>query len=352
MKYKFYTTSESAWEAMRLAVLEAKDFIYLESYILVEDEITKDFFKAIKEKAAAGVRVKIIVDRIGSFWGNFLRETSDAKEGIEILFFRRFFLLSGNHRKVLIVDGKTAFIGGVNIYGKYAKWMDLHLSIGDKFFIRKLLQSFTRIYKLAGGTDPEVIAYLRRWRTEKSRRALYKAKLFLADHWPFRSQSVLVEHYKKRISEAKHTIVIVTPYFVPHRWLIKLLDEAINRGVSVEVILPMKTDVALLDSANWIFIEALSDRIKFLLLPEMIHAKVLLVDGKEGMVGSNNIDALSFNLNLETGIIFHRKDMIRDLKKILQKWRESAMSYKKLPPWRPWYYRIVKFLIKLIRPVL
>ena len=74
---------------------------------------------------------------------------------------------------------------------------------------------------------------------------------------------------------------------------------------------------------------------KFLFLPEMIHAKILLVDDKEGMVGSNNIDARSFDLNLETGIIFQRSDMIISLKDILKKWRESAVPYGEMPLWRP-----------------
>ena len=68
----------------------------------------------------------------------------------------------------------------------------------------------------------------------------------------------------------------------------------------------------------------------------MIHAKILLVDDKEGMVGSNNIDARSFDLNLETGIIFQRSDMIISLKDILKKWRESAVPYGEMPLWRPW----------------
>ncbi len=352
MKYKFYTTSEKAWQAMREAVLEAKHSIYLESYILVEDELTKDFFKAIKEKAATGVKVKIIVDRLGSFWGNFLRGVNAAEEGIEILFFRRFFLFSGNHRKVLIIDERVVFIGGVNISGKYAKWLDLHIRLEGKFLIRKILQSFAGVYKLAGGADPEIGKYLKRWRDEQPRLVLYEAKIFLIEHWPFRKRSALISYYKKKISEAKKSIVIVTPYFIPHRWLIGSLDAAVKRGVVVEILLPRKTDIVLLDAANWIFAEELSRKIKFLFFPEMNHAKILLIDDKEGMVGSNNIDSLSFDLNLEAGIIFKRKDMLADLKEILKKWRKSAVPFENLSPWHPRYYRILKFFIKLIKPIL
>ena len=350
MKYRFYNTSEKAWQAMYLAILEAKSYIYLESYILFEDSLTKNLFQALKDKARVGIKVKIVVDQVGSFWISSLSLAECTAAGIEILFFRRFFIF--NHRKVLIIDGKTAFIGGVNIHGKHAKWLDLHISLSDKFFIKNFLYSFIKVYQLAGGADLSVIDHLKKKKVTRRRFALYKTKVFLIEHGLFRRRSVLKKYYKKKIAESERSIVIVTPYFIPHRWLVKAIGSAVRRGVRVEVILPMKTDSAIADAANWISAEELGNRINFLFLPEMNHAKVLLVDGKEGMVGSNNIDARSFDLNLETGIVFQRKDMILDLEEILKKWRESATPYEKLPLWHPWYYQIVKFFIKLISPSL
>ena len=350
MKYKFYTTSEKTWQAMHSAILSAQKSIYLESYILFEDSQTHHFFKTLKDKAQSGVKVKIVADRVGSFWINSVSLAEYAKAGIEVLFFRRLF--NRNHRKVLIIDEKIAFIGGVNIHGKYAKWIDLHISLSDEFFIKKILGSFARVYQLAGGIDPEVAGYLKKRRIDEPRRTLYQAKIFFIEHWPFRRRAFLKKYYERKIASARESIVIVTPYFIPHRWLISALDQAIKRGVSVEVLMPKNTDVALLNAANWIFAEELSDRIKFRFLPEMIHAKVLLIDEIEGMVGSNNIDAQSFDFNLETAVIFQEKDMIGDLKEILNQWRTSATPYDKLPRWWPWYYRPLKFFIKLIQPEL
>lgn len=335
---------------MHLAVLGAEKYIYLESYIFFEDSLTKNLFQALKDRARAGIKVKIVADQVGSFWISFLSLAEYADAGIEILFFRRFF--SRNHRKVLIIDDKIAFIGGVNIHGKYAKWFDLHLSLSDKFFIKNLLNSFVKIYQLSGGTDSSVIDNFKKRKINNRRLALYKTKIFLIEHWPFRMRSVLKKYYKKKIAESERSIIIVTPYFIPHQWFIGAIGEAVKRGVRVEVILPMKTDMLIADLANWISAEELSGRINFLFLSEMNHAKILLVDDKEGMIGSNNIDARSFDLNLETGIIFRRNDMIVSLKEILKEWRESAVPYGKLPLWRPWYYKLVKFFIKLISPSL
>ncbi|MDO8442908.1 MAG: phosphatidylserine/phosphatidylglycerophosphate/cardiolipin synthase family protein [bacterium] len=348
MKYKFYTTSESAWQAMMETIQGAKQYIFLESFILIEDELTKKLLEAIKDRAAAGVKVKIIVDRVGNFWFGRLSVDEFIKNGIEILFFSR--LLNRNHRKILVVDGQTAFIGGVNIHGSYAKWTDLHVRLNGKFLIKKITKSFATVYSLAGGADPQVIRYLKRWRASSPRHAIYHAKTFLIEHWPFRRSSTLSDYYKHKIAEAKDSIVIVTPYFIPHRWLIGSLRQAAKRGVLVEVLIPQKTDSSFLDAANRIFTEELTGGIKFLFLPEMNHAKVLLIDGKEGMIGSNNIDARSFDFNLETGIVFQQKDMVRDLKEILDKWRKSAVLYGEMQVWRPWYYYFLKFLIKLIQP--
>lgn len=354
MIYKFFTRSEDAWKAMTGAVRTAQQSIYLESFILVEDELTKDFFSAMEERAAAGVKVKIIVDRVGSFGGNFFshgdKNHSEKNHGnIEVLFFNRF--LNRNHRKVLIIDENRAFIGGVNISGEYAKWLDLHVMLMGKFLIRKILSSFAKVYGLAGGNDSEVKKYINAGSEERMKKR-YNAKIFLIEHWPFRRRSQLREHYAGKIDRAKKSIVIVTPYFIPHKWLIGMLRKAIARGVSVDVILPMKTDIALADLANWIFTEELKDGINFSFLREMIHAKVLLIDDSEGMIGSNNIDALSFDSNLEAGIIFHNKNMVEGLKKILEKWKKSAVPYKQVMLPRPKYYSLARFCVRLIQPFL
>lgn len=347
MAYKFFTKSEDAWRSMTDAVKTTQKSIYLESFILIEDDLTKDFFSAIEERVRSGVKVKIIVDRVGNFGGNFFTKNGKDHDGMEVLFFSR--ILNRNHRKVLIIDENKVFIGGVNISGKYAKWLDLHVMISGKFLIRKILSSFAKVYGLAGGNDASIKKYLES-KSEIRRKKMYNAKVFLIEHWPFRRRSLLKEYYTDKIGKAGKSIVIVTPYFLPHRWLITLLRSAIVRGVLVEVILPIRTDFALANVANWIFTEELRDGIKFFFLNEMNHAKVLLIDDEEGMIGSNNIDALSFDNNLEAGIIFKNKNMIGGLKKILADWKKSSVPYEQIMIPRPRYYFFVKFCIDLLQP--
>lgn len=145
MKYKFLTKSDQAWWAMLASIRQAKQSIYLESFIFVDDAQTHGFFKILKQKAKEGVRVKIIVDRIGNFlWGGFTTKGEFEKAGIEVLFFNR--LLYHNHRKILIVDEAVAFIGGVTIKGKFADWLDLHVKIDSHSIVNIILKSFIRVY--------------------------------------------------------------------------------------------------------------------------------------------------------------------------------------------------------------
>lgn len=325
---------------MMEAIKGAQNSIYLESFILTDDKLTHEFFEILKNKARAGVKVKIILDFIGQLWWGAINKNKLRHAGAEVLFFKRLFYRT--HRKILVIDEKVAFIGGVNVGGQYAKWLDLHLKI-EGTLAKKIAKSFGRIYKLAGGKDASVTSF-KTPKATKTRRALYKAKSWLLEHLPIKGKWLLKKYYLNKLKSARESVTIVTPYFVPHRWLMNALKKAAHRGVRVEIILPTKTDIWLANVANWSFAKILSDSIKFLFLPEMVHAKVLLVDNKEGLVGSNNIDAQSFDLNLEASLIFKRKDMVMDLRRIVERWKKSAIPLEAAnKPWR-WYHKLFAFL--------
>ena len=329
-------------------IKNAKKSIYLESFILTDDRRTHEFFKTIKEKARAGLKVKIIMDRIGGWWGS-INEGEFGEAGVEILIFTHWF--HSSHRKVLIVDEEVAYLGGVNISGQYAKWIDLQVRLTG-FLVRTILRSFSRVYELSGGKDPMILGVRKRRGLFKAQIVLYKAKIWFLENWPFKGRSRLRAYYKKKCREAKHKIVIATPYFIPHRWLVKLLREAAHRGVRVEVIIPEETDVRIVDIAHRVFAKKLAVFINFFFIPEMNHAKVLLIDDREGLVGSNNIDARSFDFQLEASVVFRRKDMVGDLRQILERWEKMAVPLGKVNPYDKWYHKIIKLLIKLLQPLL
>lgn len=348
MKYRLFTKSETAWHAMHEDIKAAQKSIYLESFILTDDSYTHNFFSSLKKKAKEGVRIKIIVDKVGDFWYGSINKKEFEEAGVEVIFFKRWFYRS--HRKVLIIDDKIAYLGGVNIRREYANWVDLHVRLTG-LLVKSALLSFRRVYELAGGKDPEILN-LKKMPLRKARHSLYKAKAWFIEHWPFRGKSALRDYYKKKIRHAQKQITIVTPYFIPHRWLIKAIHAAFQRGVRVEVLIPRKTDVGIINAAHRIFVHQLGEFINFYFLSEMNHAKVLLVDEQEGLVGSNNIDALSFDTNLEASVIFQRKDIVGNIRHILEGWKKSAIPASKESLPLSWFDRILRPIIGIIQPFL
>lgn len=343
MKYKFFSTSEKAWDAMLADIKKAEQSVYLEMYIFLQNTTEKhDFISTLIEKAKSGVRVVLILDAVGSYRLPQKVITDILTAGGEILFYKQWF--SRTHRKILIIDEQRAYLGGVNISQEYISWLDLHMRF-DGAIVKPLLRSFSQAYRKCGGRDPEILKY-------DTDTPLTKIKMRLLEHWPGKAQNALQAHYSEGIRKAQRQITIVSPYFIPHPWLMKELEDARKRGVDIEVILPTISDPLIAGFATKIFVKTLHlVGIKFYFIPSMLHAKALIVDD-EATVGSQNIDALSFDFNVEAGVFFDRKDMVRDLRKILDGWKATATLFDPLNHKHSWYEKIFAPVIRFIQPIL
>lgn len=319
MRYHFYTTSKKAWKGMLSGIAGAKKSIYLEMYVFQSDTTGYDFLSALEKKALEGVRVVIILDAFGSYSLSSAATVRLRKASAEVLFasfwFRRL------HRKVLIVDDTTAFIGGVNISHTFARWKDLQVRIQGKI-VHALVRSFSRMYRECGGKNPV-------FETMEQTPVLTKARTWLIEHGVGGKRYSLRQHYEKHISEAKQSIVLVTPYLVPHRWLIAHLHQAILRGCTVEIIVPEHADHGwITDRINYYYLGLFAKLgAKCFLSPEMNHAKIMVVDNRVGTVGSHNLDTLSFNWNEEAGIFFDNPGMVRKLYHIIEIWKNGAIPF-------------------------
>ncbi len=319
MKYKLYTTSKQAWRGMIKSILKAKKYIYIEMYILDNKIQEYNFIDILIDKSRAGLEVVLILDAFGSY--DF--KSSDIKilkeNGVEVLFFSRW--LRRTHRKILLIDDTIAFLGGVNFHGKSVDWIDLQVRISNKILIKNVLRSFAYSYLMSGGKKNHIL--------EKRKNSIFKnLKVQFLEHFPGRNVYTLEAYYKSKIISAKKSIVIVTPYFVPPRWLTALLDNAASRGVLVEIIIPIKTDRKFLDRVNYAHIYQMRNlNIKFYAQKEMNHSKILMIDEQDVLVGSQNIDIMSFRLNVESGFFSDNKKLISDLKIIIKNWKESSSSF-------------------------
>lgn len=318
VQYKFFNNSEKTWGAMFEAVKEAKKSVYLEMYTFADGIENYDFVKLFQEKAQSGLNIKMILDSVGS---RDLSKKSIAilkDSGIELFFVGNF--LHRTHRKILIVDESLAFIGGVNFSKAAQLWDDLTVEIKGGL-VKYIIRSFAKVYKECGGKDPAVLSH-------KRGLTINEPHTWLVEHFPIRKNFTLKKIYKKHLRESKRKIVLVTPYFAPKMWLVKALREAVSRRVKVEILVPKSTDLFFADHVTYSYVYKLSKSgVDFYVQPKMNHAKIMVIDDEEAMVGSQNLDFLSFDLNNEIGVFFRDQKEVKEIAEIAEKWKTEASLF-------------------------
>lgn len=318
--YKFYTSSEKAWHGIIESAEQAEYSIYLEMYIFSDDtNEAKKLIEILCAKATRGVRVRMVLDGFGSF-----ALSNDASKmlrdaGVELIFFRRLFRT--NHRKIIIIDERVGFIGGANIHKIARKWHDVFIRL-EGSIVASLVRSFARMYVRVGGTDPLLLSY-------KKKAPLGRTGVWLFEHLPFIHKPRLREQYTKILRGATERVTILTPYFFPQIWLIKLFRELRARNVAIEIIVPFDADVAIATRANRYYMNLLEkDGLVCYQTKTMNHGKLIIVDNKLACVGSQNIDSFSFNHLAEAGICFTDQDMITELEGIVLVWKTESIEFK------------------------
>jgi len=296
------------YPAMLAALATAQRSISFETYILAADD-TGDRFKAVLiERAKTGVAVRIIYDAVGSFglpesWVDELRHA-----GCEIIDFnpiapwrRRFRLSHRDHRKIIVIDDRIGFTGGLNIANDYAAvedggvgWHDMHCRVTGRIAF-DLARMFRRTWLRCGGTSypPPAAPAL-----DANTGGPY---IRLLDNTLRRQRTTVRRAYLHVINAARKLVLIQNAYFLPDRGLRRALARAAARGVDVRVMVPGRSDVPLIAWAGLYVLRRLARRgIKiFLWRGVMMHAKTATVDALWSTIGSYNFDAQSRFNNLE-----------------------------------------------------
>ncbi len=318
MRYKIYSSSAKTWQAMYEAIQNARESVYMEMYMYADDAESYDFTALLSEKAKAGLRIRIVLDALGSRSLSGQKIQMLKENGAELYFISNYF--HRTHRKILIVDEAIAFLGGVNFSKMAEKWEDLALKVRGKL-VKYIVRSFAKSYLVAGGKDERILA-------QSKRTISGRARTWLIEHFPMRRNFTLKKIYQEHLREAKESATLITPYILPKRWLIGALHQARIRGVRVEVLLPLATDVFIMDRISSFYMYKLSQMgIKFYLKPNMNHAKAMIIDGREGIIGSQNLDLLSFEWNDEIGVYLKDTAAVRKLAAIAERWKAESVLF-------------------------
>lgn len=303
---------DATFDAILSAIRGAKSYVLVEFYILRDDRIGAAFRECLMAKAREGCTVRLLYDAIGSHGLPKSYFETLAEAGVVVRNFHsirqprsRLQLNFRNHRKIVIVDGETGFVGGLNVGDEYmgrdpkfGHWRDTHLRLSGPV-VAQLQLVFVEDWHWA--TDEELALNWSPARVEPGRDALVVAT------GPADAMEAGSLYFCNAINAAQRRIWIASPYFVPDIDIQRALQLAVLRGVEVKILIPDMKDHLLVWLAAFEFVgEALDAGVTVMRYRDgFMHQKVVLVDDRFASVGTINLDNRSCRLNFEvTAVVF------------------------------------------------
>lgn len=350
----------NAFTALIAALQRARQSIHLEYYIFCDDRIGRTIADILIRKARAGVTVRLIYDAFGSrgMSRTLLRrmdEAGIAVRSFEPLRFPWFTPRSTrrNHRKIVVTDGKVAFVGGINIAKYYldgdcsGKWRDEHLRIeGDA--VADLQRLFLADWAYVSGERIEPLRQIAR------HRILRRLPLQVAWAGEGPTRRTLSEAFATAIASARRRIRLCTPYFLPPAPLFEALRMAARGGVRVEAMIPACSDSRMADRIAESYVGDLLDAGIALYCYEggFLHAKVLLIDDTLASVGTANLDYRSLNDNWEVTLFIRDRSVVGALSESFDRDLAACRQVTRAT-WRPSpLQRLLGDVLRLASPLL
>jgi cardiolipin synthase len=348
-RLQVYGYGRELYDAMLSAIDAAQESIYLETFIWKGDAVGRAFKERLARKAAVGVDVYVIFDGFANLVvpPAFKRFPSSIHALQYWPLHRPWHLLDPRryaleHRKLLAVDGRTAFVGGYNLGSLYATaWRDTHLRI-DGPAAAQCAQVFVAFWNR---NCPRGERLARRYpqRFEPLIVPRYTDPLQLT--FPVRNM------YIAAIERAEQRILLTNAYFVPDHILLNALKDAAGRGVEVQVLLPWISNHA---AADWVargyFTDCLRAGIRIFAYQAMIHAKTCTIDGQWSTIGTANLDRLSSIGNYEINVEVYSADLARQMEDLFARDKDIAVELT-LARWsaRPWYVKLSERILAPLR---
>jgi cardiolipin synthase A/B len=360
---EIYTDGVEKFKALFAEIEKATDFIHVQYFYISSDGLGREFRDLLTKKAGEGVEVKVLVDGLPFTFTsrNFWKPLKNAGGNYAIFFpgflrYINFRFNNRNHRKIVVIDGKTAFCGGFNVgddyigKGKIGYWRDTHIKINGKAAL-PLEMRFLMDWNYAAKKD--TLEFSSRYFPQVEDTGT--AALQVISSGPDNEHNQIKEAYLKLINTAKESVYIQTPYFIPDQSIFDALRLAALSGVDVRIMIPCKPDHPLVYTINHAFIrDMLHSGVKAYTYDDgFIHSKTVVIDGMVASVGSANWDIRSFKLNFETNVLIYNPEYASRLRNIfeqdLKKSTEITLeSFDK----RPVHEKIWEPIARLFSPIL
>jgi cardiolipin synthase len=352
-KVTLLANGPAAYAAMFKAIQNAKDHINLETFIIEDDEVGRKFADLLLQKQAEGVRVNLIYDSVGSFStpASFFKRLRDG--GIQVVEFNpinpfkshgHWLLAHPDHRKILIIDGKVAISGGINISSVYSSrlsgrrevkgaplpWRDTDVQIEGPA-VAEFQKFFLDTWQKQKGPKLSERNYFPELKEEGN------ALVRVVGSTPGQDNRITFIVYVSAITFAEHSIHLTNAYFVPDDQILDAFADAAKRGVDVKIILPAKTDSDLaLHAQQYNYSELLKAGVKiYERRNALLHAKTAVIDEVWSTVGSTNMDSWSFLSDDEVNAIILSREFAIEMEKMFARDLAESDQIK----WEEWKNR-------------
>lgn len=360
-KTTYFQSGTSLFDDILEELKNAKEFIFIEYFIISNSVLLNRFLRVLKQKINEGVDIRMIYDDMGSH-GTLSRRTKKdiIKSGIKLLPFNRLVPIFNialnlrNHRKIIIIDGKVSFTGGANLADEYTNEKRMHGYWKDAGI------------KIEGSaTDNFTIAYLNEWQFLTNEKIDYDKYLNKCKYKNYSKEicvpfvsgpnypySIAQNIYANQIANAKEKLYIMTPYFIPDETITNLIISRAKSGVDVRIILPEVAD------KKFVYVVSRSNAEKLLkhgvkiytMKSSFVHSKVVLNE-TSAIVGSINIDLRSFNQQFESAVFTDSKTTLKAIEKDFSYTIERSLEITDRNKKRNFlHYRIFAGLFNLISP--
>lgn len=356
-----YTEGYTKLQSLLRELQKAKQHIHMEYYIFEDDAIGRLVRDVLIEKASQGVEVRVIYDDVGCWHvpNRFFEEMRNA--GIEVRSFLkvRFPVFTSrvnyrNHRKIVVIDGRVGFVGGMNLAERYMRgfswgiWRDTHIMLEGKavhglqtaflldwYFVDRTLMTASRYFPKVDSCGNSLVQ--------------------IVTSEPIGPWKEIMQGLTMAINGAKKYFYMQTPYFLPTEQVLAAMQTAALSGVDIRLMLPERADnrVTHLGSHSYLA-DVLQAGVKVYFYKKgFLHSKLMVSDDMLSTVGSTNVDFRSFEHNFEVNAFMYDMETALEMKEIfLQDQRECTQVFLKNWIKRPWRQKAAESVIRLLAPLL
>lgn len=343
-------SGQEKFDDMFEAIRQARSSIHLEYFNFRNDSVAKLLFTILEAKAEQGVEVRALFDGFGNTSNNRPLKKSHLaairSHGIQIYEFNPVKfpwiddIFNRDHRKIVVIDGQLAYTGGMNVADYYingteqvGEWHDMHCRIeGEE--VNTLQKIFLRMWKKVTGEEIHGAKYYRYGSEGGYFKGLKpdttatrgRKMVGIINREPHTSNEIIREFYYNAINFARDSIKIINPYFTPSPRLKRALRKAAERGVKVELMLSVKSDIPLTPDCGFYNAHRLMKRgVKvWMFKPGFHHTKIIMVDGKFCTVGSANLNSRSLRWDYEENAVIVDKHTTKELSDLFERQKKDC----------------------------